>query len=114
MQALAEQARGTRFPTRSRTSIPRAAHIPSLERPDEFDRLVLEFLSMTALEPVELVDRIWARDPTIWTGTDEAHWLGWLDEPGGCSSGSRSWRRCRATSTTSCCSGWAGRASRRR
>jgi Phosphoglucose isomerase len=36
---------------------------------------------MTALEPVELVDRIWARDPTIWTGTDEAHWLGWLDEP---------------------------------
>jgi len=36
---------------------------------------------MTALEPVELVDRIWARDPTIWTGTDEAQWLGWLDEP---------------------------------
>jgi transaldolase/glucose-6-phosphate isomerase len=36
---------------------------------------------MTALEPVELVDRIWARDSTIWTGTDEAHWLGWLDEP---------------------------------
>jgi hypothetical protein len=37
---------------------------------------------MTALEPVEVVDRIWARDPTIWTGTDEGHWLGWLDEPG--------------------------------
>jgi hypothetical protein len=36
---------------------------------------------MTALEPVELVDRIWARDSTIWTGTDEAQWLGWLDEP---------------------------------
>jgi Phosphoglucose isomerase len=36
---------------------------------------------VTALEPVELVDRIWARDSTIWTGTDEAHWLGWLDEP---------------------------------
>jgi transaldolase / glucose-6-phosphate isomerase len=36
---------------------------------------------MTALEPVEVVDRIWARDPTIWTGADEAHWLGWLDEP---------------------------------
>jgi hypothetical protein len=34
------------------------------------------------LEAVELVDRIWARDPTIWTGRDEAHWLGWLDEPG--------------------------------
>ncbi len=31
---------------------------------------------------MELVDRIWARDPTVWTGRDEAHWLGWLDEPG--------------------------------
>ena len=36
---------------------------------------------MTALEPAELVDRIWARDPTVWTGHDEAQWLGWLDEP---------------------------------
>jgi transaldolase/glucose-6-phosphate isomerase len=32
-------------------------------------------------EVAELVDRIWARDPTVWTGTDEASWLGWLDEP---------------------------------
>jgi transaldolase/glucose-6-phosphate isomerase len=29
----------------------------------------------------ELVERIWARDPMIWTGADEAKWLGWLDEP---------------------------------
>jgi transaldolase/glucose-6-phosphate isomerase len=29
----------------------------------------------------ELVERIWSRDPTIWTGTDEARWLGWLDAP---------------------------------
>ena len=29
----------------------------------------------------ELVERIWARDPTVWTGSDEAQWLGWLDEP---------------------------------
>jgi transaldolase/glucose-6-phosphate isomerase len=29
----------------------------------------------------DLVERIWARDPTVWTGADEAHWLGWLDEP---------------------------------
>ncbi len=36
---------------------------------------------MSSLEPEELVDRIWARDPTVWTGSDEAHWLGWLDEP---------------------------------
>jgi len=29
----------------------------------------------------DLVERIWARDPTVWTGADEARWLGWLDEP---------------------------------
>jgi hypothetical protein len=29
----------------------------------------------------ELVDRIWSRDPSVWTASDEAHWLGWLDEP---------------------------------
>jgi glucose-6-phosphate isomerase len=29
----------------------------------------------------QLVDRIWSRDPTVWTGADEARWLGWLDEP---------------------------------
>jgi hypothetical protein len=33
------------------------------------------------IEPAELVERIWERDPTVWTGTDEAQWLGWLDEP---------------------------------
>jgi transaldolase / glucose-6-phosphate isomerase len=29
----------------------------------------------------EVVERIWARDPAVWTGGDEAKWLGWLDEP---------------------------------
>jgi glucose-6-phosphate isomerase len=29
----------------------------------------------------QLVERIWERDPTIWTGKDEGRWLGWLDEP---------------------------------
>ena len=28
-----------------------------------------------------LVERIWERDPTVWTGGDEPKWLGWLDEP---------------------------------
>ena len=36
---------------------------------------------MSSLEAIELVDRIWAHDPTVWTGHDEGHWLGWLDEP---------------------------------
>jgi transaldolase/glucose-6-phosphate isomerase len=33
------------------------------------------------VQRAELIDRIWARDATVWTGADEAQWLGWLDEP---------------------------------
>ncbi len=33
------------------------------------------------LKTTELVERIWSRDATLWTGSDEAQWLGWLDEP---------------------------------
>jgi transaldolase / glucose-6-phosphate isomerase len=29
----------------------------------------------------DLVGRIWARDAEVWTGRDEAEWLGWLDAP---------------------------------
>ncbi len=29
----------------------------------------------------ELVERIWSRDPAVWTAKDEGRWLGWLDEP---------------------------------
>jgi glucose-6-phosphate isomerase len=36
---------------------------------------------VSTLAPAELVERIWQRDPSVWTGGDEAHWLGWLDEP---------------------------------
>jgi glucose-6-phosphate isomerase len=36
---------------------------------------------VSSVDVAELVDRIWARDPTVWTRTDEASWLGWLDEP---------------------------------
>ena len=25
------------------------------------------------------VRRLWQRDASVWTGTDEAQWLGWLD-----------------------------------
>ncbi|HKU56116.1 MAG TPA: hypothetical protein VJP41_03750 [Gaiellaceae bacterium] len=28
-----------------------------------------------------LIEGIWERDATVWTGAGEAHWLGWLDEP---------------------------------
>jgi transaldolase / glucose-6-phosphate isomerase len=36
---------------------------------------------LSTLAPAELVERIWERDPSVWTGHDEAQWLGWLDEP---------------------------------
>ena len=36
---------------------------------------------MLRIDSEELVERLWARDATLWTGQDEAHWLGWLDEP---------------------------------
>ena len=36
---------------------------------------------MPPVEAAELVERIWARDASLWTGSDEARWLGWLDEP---------------------------------
>jgi transaldolase/glucose-6-phosphate isomerase len=28
-----------------------------------------------------LISGIWERDSSVWTGSDEADWLGWLDEP---------------------------------
>jgi transaldolase/glucose-6-phosphate isomerase len=31
--------------------------------------------------PAGIVARIWGHDATLWTGADEADWLGWLDEP---------------------------------
>jgi len=36
---------------------------------------------VSTIAPAELVERIWARDATLWTGADAAKWLGWLDEP---------------------------------
>jgi hypothetical protein len=36
---------------------------------------------MTPVDTADLVERLWARDATLWTGRDEAQWLGWLDEP---------------------------------
>jgi len=29
----------------------------------------------------DVVRRIWARDPSLWTSSGEERWLGWLDEP---------------------------------
>ncbi len=37
--------------------------------------------AVATLDTAELVERIWARDASVWTGRDEGRWLGWLDEP---------------------------------
>src|SRR5260370_34828605 len=42
----------------------------------------LEALVKTALDDWKKNDkvrRLWQRDASVWTGTDEAQWLGWLD-----------------------------------
>jgi transaldolase / glucose-6-phosphate isomerase len=36
---------------------------------------------MATVDTAELVEHIWSRDATVWTGGDESKWLGWLDEP---------------------------------
>jgi transaldolase / glucose-6-phosphate isomerase len=36
---------------------------------------------VASVDTAELVERIWERDATLWTGRDEDRWLGWLDEP---------------------------------
>jgi transaldolase/glucose-6-phosphate isomerase len=36
---------------------------------------------MAVASQQELVERIWSRDASVWTGDDEDKWLGWLDEP---------------------------------
>jgi glucose-6-phosphate isomerase len=33
------------------------------------------------LQAEEIVERIWERDASLWTGADEGDWLGWLDAP---------------------------------
>ena len=30
-------------------------------------------------QPTSIAERIWAYDASLWTGTDEDQWLGWLD-----------------------------------
>jgi len=36
---------------------------------------------VTVATQQQLVERIWARDATVWTAAGEDQWLGWLDEP---------------------------------
>jgi hypothetical protein len=33
------------------------------------------------VKPSQIVEGIWARDPSVWTSSGEGKWLGWLDEP---------------------------------
>jgi pimeloyl-ACP methyl ester carboxylesterase len=44
MLEIAERL-GAEIPNARRETIAETAHVPSMERPEEFDRIVLEFLS---------------------------------------------------------------------
>jgi transaldolase/glucose-6-phosphate isomerase len=48
--------------------------------PPDLARAVAE--NLRAWESSDRVARIWAGDASVWTGTDEAQWLGWLDIAG--------------------------------
>ena len=47
--------------------------------PRELDAAVRETLN--EWQTSKKVARLWARDAALWTGADEAKWLGWLDLP---------------------------------
>src|SRR5262249_4935256 len=52
-----------------------------VRRADRRDPLQARRAGARLTEHAELVERIWSRDATVWTGSDEARWLGWLDAP---------------------------------
>ncbi|HXI29174.1 MAG TPA: bifunctional transaldolase/phosoglucose isomerase, partial [Vicinamibacterales bacterium] len=69
LDAVDRQSRGTgaeRIRRRCRWSVAPA-----------FDAAVAE--SLGDWQAHGKVRRLWARDPTLWTGRDESKWLGWLD-----------------------------------
>jgi transaldolase/glucose-6-phosphate isomerase len=48
--------------------------------PDEIDRTFQSQIAMS--RDTNQIARIWQKDPTVWTGEDEAKWLGWLSIAG--------------------------------
>ena len=47
-------------------------HLPQKER-------ALVDAALSAAQKGEWARRLWAKDASLWTGKDEAQWLGWLD-----------------------------------
>jgi len=47
--------------------------------PPDLDGKVRERLA--AMRQQDVVRRIWAGDPFVWSGADEDRWLGWLNLP---------------------------------
>src|SRR5207245_4791448 len=58
-------------------SSPREAMRQSLRIPEDLAADVAATLD--GWRAGEKVRRLWSRDATLWTGADEAKWLGWLD-----------------------------------
>src|SRR2546421_11258557 len=52
----------------------------SLSLPRDLDLAVRDELD--AWRAGDKVKRLWSRDASLWTGTDEASWLGWLGVAG--------------------------------
>ena len=87
----------------------------ALQLPAELDSEVKR--TLTDWDQGKKMERLWARDGSLWTNQDEAKWLGWLDivdearpvspELEAFSAGHRR----RAASRTSCSWAWAARAS---
>ena len=86
-QTLIEQPRcrrgrlRRRRPRRSRQRACRSSSTRSTRSSRASGRSACEPDGGCMTRQAEIVERIWARDPTLWTGADEAKWLGWLDEP---------------------------------
>src|ERR671919_125188 len=66
---------------RGRREVRRLVHRAARGHPGQVGRARHGLSTVASVDTAELVERIWARDATLWTGQDEARWLGWLDEP---------------------------------
>jgi transaldolase/glucose-6-phosphate isomerase len=67
------KATGQRSESRASVKIDRQTH----KMPQELDSKVNAMLE--EWQKADKVRRLWRHDASLWTGTDEANWLGWLD-----------------------------------
>src|SRR5262249_539638 len=119
MHAIAERL-AREIPGARHATIPETAHVPSMERPREFDGLVLPFLEEAASAPTASPGGSGGCTPGAGPGTRGGRGRGGGRSRCGCANGSATWSSSPRTSprpgrsTRSCCSAWAARAWRRK